>query len=187
MRRWSPPPDRPLASHAAKRYQMARARSEHNRSRCNRLQSAVRMSIEPIVKPALSPPIDSRMRWWVLLALCGLSFLTIVDRVCISAAKNDIASDLTVSDQTFGFVFGAFALGYALFMVPSGWAADRLGPRKFLAIIVAAWSIFTIATGLALAVPMLIAIRFLFGGAEAGPIRLLLGRSTRGCPRTNAD
>jgi ACS family glucarate transporter-like MFS transporter len=126
------------------------------------------MASQRIAEPTLRRPLASRIRWWVLLALCGLSFLTIVDRVCISAAKNDIASDLTISDQTFGFVFGAFALGYAVFMVPSGWAADRLGPRKFLAIVVAAWSIFTIGTGLASAVPMLIAIRFLFGAAEAG-------------------
>ncbi len=110
----------------------------------------------------------SRVRWLVLWVLFLLSFLTIVDRVCISAAKGDIAAELKISDQTFGVVFGAFALGYAVLMVPSGWAADRLGPRRFLAIIVAAWSVFTLATGLVSAVPLLIVIRLLFGAAEAG-------------------
>ena len=65
-------------------------------------------------------------------------------------------------------MFGAFALGYAVFMVPSGWAADRLGPRRFLAIIVGAWSFFTLQTGLVSGVPLLIGVRFLFGAAEAG-------------------
>jgi ACS family glucarate transporter-like MFS transporter len=104
----------------------------------------------------------------VLAGLCALSFLTIVDRVSISAAKNEIAGSLHITDQTFGFVFGAFALGYGFFMVPSGWLADRLGPRRFLPAIVAAWSLFTVGTGLASAVPILIVLRFCFGGAEAG-------------------
>jgi ACS family glucarate transporter-like MFS transporter len=111
---------------------------------------------------------SSGIRWRVLAGLCALSFLTIIDRVSISAAKNEIAGSLKITDQTFGFVFGAFALGYAIFMVPSGWLADRFGPRRFLTAIVAAWSLFTLGTGLASAVPILIALRFCFGGAEAG-------------------
>jgi MFS transporter, ACS family, glucarate transporter len=115
-----------------------------------------------------TPPAAARIRWLVLFALVLLAFLTIIDRVCISAAKNDIAAELAIPDQTFGVIFGAFAVGYAVLMVPSGWAADRLGPRRFLALIVAAWSVFTLATGFASAVPLLIAIRILFGAAEAG-------------------
>ncbi len=111
------------------------------------------------------------VRWQVLGALFLLSFITIVDRVCISAAKPEMASALKISDMTFGVVFGAFALGYAVFMIPSGWSASRSNeflPRRFLTSIVLAWSGFTILTGLASATAMLIAIRFLFGAAEAG-------------------
>ena len=68
-----------------------------------------------------------------MAALFALSFVTIVDRVSISAAKNDMAAELGIADMTFGAVFGAFALGYAIFMVPSGWLADRWGARRFLA------------------------------------------------------
>jgi ACS family glucarate transporter-like MFS transporter len=111
---------------------------------------------------------SSTVRWRVLAGLCALSFLTIVDRVSISAAKNEMAGSLKITDQAFGFVFGAFALGYALFMVPSGWLADRLGSRRFLTAIVAAWSLFTLGTGLASSITILIALRFCFGAAEAG-------------------
>jgi ACS family glucarate transporter-like MFS transporter len=96
------------------------------------------------------------------------SFLTIVDRVAISAAKGDMSRDLGISDVTFGIVFGVFALGYALLQIPSGWAADRYGPRVFLALIVVLWSVFTGLTGAVTAAGALIAIRFLFGAAEAG-------------------
>ena len=113
-------------------------------------------------------PAAGRVRWLVLCALVLLAFLTIVDRVCISAAKTDIAAELAISDQTFGVVFGVFAIGYAVLMVPSGWMADRLGPRRFLALIVTAWSALTLATGSVSAVAPLIAVRLLFGAAEAG-------------------
>ena len=97
-----------------------------------------------------------------------MSFLTIVDRVCISAAQADIARDLNLSDVTFGFVFGMFALGYALLQVPSGWLVDRYGPRAFLAVIVALWSLFTGAKGLVYGAGALIALQFFFGLAESG-------------------
>ncbi|MEM1063413.1 MAG: MFS transporter, partial [Planctomycetota bacterium] len=72
-----------------------------------------------------------------------LSVLLYVDRACISVAKGDVQDDLGLSDQQIGWVFSAFALGYALFQTPGGWLADRLGPRRVLATIVIAWSVFT--------------------------------------------
>lgn len=110
----------------------------------------------------------SHVRWQVVAALFSLSFLTIVDRVCISAAKNDMSRDLRLSDVTFGWVFGVFALGYAVFQIPSGRLVDRYGPRTLLAAIVLLWSLLTGATGLVYGSVVLIAIRFLFGLAEAG-------------------
>jgi len=52
--------------------------------------------------------------------------------------------------------------------VPSGWCADRYGARKVLALIVVLWSLFTGWTGLVYGATVLIAVRFLFGMAEAG-------------------
>jgi ACS family glucarate transporter-like MFS transporter len=108
------------------------------------------------------------MRWRVIAGLFVLSFITIVDRVSISAAKNEMAAELGIPDLTFGVILGAFALGYALFMLPSGWLADRWGPRKFLAVTVAFWSLFTFQTGLVSAIAVLVAVRFFFGAAESG-------------------
>ena len=82
-------------------------------------------------------------RWIVVSVLFIMSLLIIVDRVAVSAAKADMAAQIGISDLQFGGVFSIFALGYALFQLPSGWLIDRYGPRVFLAIIVAAWSICT--------------------------------------------
>ena len=110
----------------------------------------------------------SPLRWLVVASVFVLAFITIVDRVCISAAKRDIAAELRINDVQFGWVFGAFTLGYAVLMIPGGWLADRFGPRRCLTCIVCLWSAFTMASGAMRALIPLIAVRFLFGLAEAG-------------------
>jgi ACS family glucarate transporter-like MFS transporter len=105
----------------------------------------------------------------ILLALLfALSWILYLDRAAISTAKNLVAGDLNLSNQAMGIVFGAFALGYAIAQVPSGWFADRVGPRIALTTVVTGWSIFTSLTGLARGFVSLVLIRFLFGVAEAG-------------------
>jgi ACS family glucarate transporter-like MFS transporter len=112
--------------------------------------------------------VTTQHRRRVICAVVAVSFLTILARVGISGAKIEMARDLGISDVTFGVVFGAFAFGYAVFMLPSGLLADRWGPRKSLALSVFFWSFFTLCTGLVSGIATLISIRFLFGLAEAG-------------------
>jgi MFS transporter, ACS family, glucarate transporter len=97
-----------------------------------------------------------------------LSMLLYVDRIAISTAKQPIAGELGLTDTEFGWVLSAFALGYALFQTPAGALADRFGPRRVIAGIVAVWSIFTGLTGLAWSYASLLLFRFLFGAGEAG-------------------
>jgi MFS family permease len=77
-------------------------------------------------------------------------------------------ADLHLSDAQMGYVFSAFTLAYALFEVPSGWLADRFGPRLMLARIVIWWSAMTALTGAVGGFASLVAVRFLFGVGEAG-------------------
>lgn len=107
-------------------------------------------------------------RHLVVAGLFILSLITYIDRVCISSAKSLVAADLSLSDYSMGLVFSAFALGYALAQVPSGWLADRIGPRLALAAVVSVWSVLTALTGAAWSLASLLLIRFLFGLAEAG-------------------
>lgn len=97
-----------------------------------------------------------------------LAVLLYVDRICISAAKDGITHDLGLTDKQFGWVLSAFALGYALFQAPSGWLADRFGPRRVLAAVVTLWSLFTGLTGLMRGYASMLVVRFLFGAGEAG-------------------
>ena len=108
------------------------------------------------------------MRFLVVAGVFALSWILYIDRAVISSAKAPIASELALSDQAMGAVFSAFLLGYALMQIPAGWFADRFGPRITLAVMVGTWSLFTFLTGTASVLGILLAIRFLFGVAEAG-------------------
>ncbi len=107
-------------------------------------------------------------RHFLLVGTFLLTMLLYVDRVVISAAKEQITGELQLSDTQFGWVIAAFALGYALFQVPAGQLADRFGPRRTLAAIVILWSGFTALTGAAWGFLSLLMFRFAFGAAEAG-------------------
>ncbi len=100
-----------------------------------------------------------------VLTLTAIAYL---DRVCISTSAKDMMHDLSMDKVQMGYIFSAFTLAYALFEVPSGWLADRFGPRLMLTRIVVGWSLMTMATGLAWSFISLLMIRLLFGIGEAG-------------------
>jgi MFS family permease len=104
----------------------------------------------------------------VLGYLFLLSVITYLDRVCIGVAGPRIQAELGLSPKDWGWVIGAFTIGYALFEVPGGMMADRWGARSTLTRIVLFWSIFTSATGAATTLGVLIVVRLLFGAGEAG-------------------
>jgi ACS family glucarate transporter-like MFS transporter len=111
---------------------------------------------------------QTNQRYILVLLLFLHTVNTYMDRVCISAAGKSIQRDLGISDQTMGYVFGIFAVGYALFQIPAGWLADTLGARKALSLVVLFWSAFTALTGAAVNAASLLVVRFLFGAGEAG-------------------
>lgn len=111
---------------------------------------------------------SSRKRYLVVAGVFILSWILYIDRAAISSAKGLIASEFGLSDQAMGAVFSAFVLGYALMQIPSGWLADRFGPRIVLAGLVALWSLFTFLTGTVSGLGSLLVIRLMFGVAEAG-------------------
>ena len=111
----------------------------------------------------------TRQRHLLVLLLFLHTVNTYMDRVCISSAKEDMQQDISgLDDQMMGYVFGIFAVGYALFQIPAGWFSDRAGPRKALTIVVIVWSFFTALTGAVFTAISLLIVRFLFGVGEAG-------------------
>ncbi len=104
----------------------------------------------------------------VLVLLFLLSIITYIDRVCISVAGPRMQQDLDISPERWGWVTSVFALSYALFEIPSGAMADRIGARRVLTRIVLWWSAFTALTGTVSNYFLLLFVRFCFGAGEAG-------------------
>ena len=110
----------------------------------------------------------SRQRFILIGVLFFHSMNTYMDRACIATAAEDIKEQLKIGPEMWGIILGIFAIGYALFQIPSGWIADRFGPRKALTLVVAVWSSFTALTGAVTSAIQLFVLRFLFGVGEAG-------------------
>lgn len=107
-------------------------------------------------------------RFRVLLLLFALVLVMYLDRLAIAVAGPRIQREMGLSASHWGWIIGAFTLAYALFEIPSGMMADRVGPRKVLTRIVLWWSAFTALTGAATSFGGMLIVRFLFGAGEAG-------------------
>jgi len=110
----------------------------------------------------------TRTRYLTIAFAMLLAIITYIDRVCISQAAPLITQDLGLSKVQMAWAFSVFGWAYALFEIPGGWLADRLGPRRVLMRIVIWWSFFTAATGWAWNLTSLLVTRTLFGMGEAG-------------------
>jgi MFS family permease len=125
----------------------------------------------PTTAQPISPNVHapaSRARHTTVVFAMVLAIITYIDRVCISQAAPLITTDLGLTKVQMAWAFSVFGWAYALFEIPGGWLADRLGPRRVLMRIVIWWSFFTAATGWAWNVASLLVTRTLFGMGEAG-------------------
>jgi sugar phosphate permease len=111
-----------------------------------------------------------------------LILITYLDRICISIVGVRIKSEFNLSNTQFGWVLGAFSLAYALFEIPAGAMADRIGQKKVFIRIVIMWSLFTALTGATTGLATLLLTRFLFGAGEAGAFPVSTGTIARWMP-----
>lgn len=103
----------------------------------------------------------------VLAILCAMSFVMYVDRTNIATAALAIRADLGLNNSQLGLVFSAFAVVYAVAMIPGSWIADKLGAHRMLAICGVLWATGTLMTGFAGGLFGLIAARFIVGLGES--------------------
>ena len=97
---------------------------------------------------------------------------TAFGRLNLGIAGKSIQEEFHLSSQAMGWIFGAFAFGYALFQIPSGLAADRFGPRKTLTLAILCWALLTMAMNL---VPVLTTRLALNLAWTFGVVRFLTG------------
>jgi MFS transporter, ACS family, hexuronate transporter len=111
---------------------------------------------------------DKNTRWRLIVLMFLTSTLGYLDRSAIGIAAPMIAKDLHLTSSQMGMVFSAFFIGYVLFALIGGRAADIWGPKRIIVISLGVWSLFCGLTAFADGLVFLLIVRLLFGVGE-GP------------------
>jgi sugar phosphate permease len=106
---------------------------------------------------------------WRLMPFLFLCYvLAYVDRVNVGFAKLQMQQALGMSDSVYGFGAGVFFIGYFLFEVPANMIMMRIGARRWIGPIMAAWGVVSACTLLVKGSLSFYALRFLLGIVESG-------------------
>jgi ACS family tartrate transporter-like MFS transporter len=91
-----------------------------------------------------------------------------LDRVNVGFAALQMKSALNLSDKVFGLGAGIFFVGYLLFQIPSNLLLQRIGARRWLAVLIILWGAISSCTMFVRTPFGFYTFRFLLGLAEAG-------------------
>ena len=129
---------------------------------------------EPL--PDLADLRSTNVRWRMMALITIVNMLPSFGKISMGITAKYIEEEFSISTTSLGWILGAFAIGYALFQVPGGWAGDRYGPRKVLTLAILAYSLCLAAMAIVPRLPLshlagLVAsfaiVRFLIGAGEA--------------------
>jgi ACS family glucarate transporter-like MFS transporter len=116
------------------------------------------------------------VRFRILAILFLLSFVNYLLRNNLSVALPSIQAEFKFSAEDLGWILAGFNFAYTIFQIPGGVFGERLGPRRCLAFLCAAWGALTALTGFVPSVMVssatgamlgLMAVRFLMGATNA--------------------
>lgn len=91
-----------------------------------------------------------------------------LDRINVGFAALQMNGQLGFSDAVYGLGAGIFFAGYFLFQVPSNLVLQRVGARRWIAVLMVLWGILSAAMLLVVSARSFYTLRFLLGAAEAG-------------------
>jgi MFS transporter, ACS family, glucarate transporter len=108
------------------------------------------------------------LRWWMAATLLGpITFIMSLDRTAMVIAAPTIQSEYHFTLVQMSWLLTSFSWTYALLQVPSGWLAERFGPRKMLYWANLLWSLLTAATPAGSGFTSFVVIRGLLGAGQS--------------------
>ncbi len=121
-------------------------------------------------------PTDSRTRWLALIVLCLGSLMIVLDTTIVNVALPSIRADLGFSQTSLAWVVNAYMLTFGGFLLLGGRLGDLYGRRRLFVGGITAFSIASLACGLATTQGMLVTARAVqgLGGAVASAVSLSL-------------
>jgi EmrB/QacA subfamily drug resistance transporter len=119
---------------------------------------------------------DARRRWWALYVLCSGVLMIVLDSTIVNVALPSIREDLAFSETALVWVVNAYLLTFGGFLLLGGRLGDLFGHRRLFLAGLIAFTLASLACGLAQTQPMLIGARALqgIGGAVVTAVALSL-------------
>jgi len=128
-------------------------------------------------------------RWWTLIAVCGATFMLLVDITIVQVALPTMQRSLHASFSDLQWVISAYALSLASVILMQGALADRFGRKRIFVVGLVVFTLASLACGLAHTPAALIAARAVqgIGGAAMFATSLaLIGQEFQGSQRSTA-
>jgi ACS family tartrate transporter-like MFS transporter len=116
----------------------------------------------------LGSVVVSKLSRRLLPFLFLLYIVAYLDRINVGFAVLQMQQRFGFSDATYGLGAGMFFAGYFFFQVPSNLVMQRLGARRWIAVIMVLWGIISSSMVLVSTPRSFYLVRFLLGAAEAG-------------------
>jgi EmrB/QacA subfamily drug resistance transporter len=122
------------------------------------------------------PSADSRTRWAALLVLCLGNLMIVLDTTIVNVALPSIRQDLGFSESSLAWVVNAYLLTFGGFLLLGGRLGDLFGHRRLFLIGIAAFTVASVACGVAASAGVLVAARAVqgLGGAVVSAVALSL-------------
>jgi MFS family permease len=105
--------------------------------------------------------------WFVVGVLVLACIVSYIDRQVVAIVVGPMKAYLHVSDSQIGWLYGIFAVFYAVAGVPIAWLADRSSRTRLISIGILFWSVVTMACGLSRTFGQVMLARIGVGVGEA--------------------
>jgi ACS family tartrate transporter-like MFS transporter len=109
-----------------------------------------------------------RLTWRLVPFLFLLYIVAYLDRINVGFAVLQMQRQFGFTDAVYGFGAGIFFAGYFFFQVPSNLVLQRVGARRWIALLMMVWGVISASMVFVSGPRSFYALRFLLGAAEAG-------------------
>ena len=105
--------------------------------------------------------------WFVVGVLIFAALIAFIDRQVVAIVVEPMKADLGVGDAQIGWLYGVFAVFYAVAGLPIAWLADRKSRKHIIAAGIFLWSLMTMACGISRSFWQVLMARIGVGVGEA--------------------
>jgi len=105
--------------------------------------------------------------WFMVGVLVFAQVVSYIDRQVVAIVVGPMKDYLHVSDSQIGWLYGIFAIFYAVAGIPLAWLADRSSRTRLIAVGVFLWSVVTMLCGLSRSFLQVLLARIGVGVGEA--------------------